>query len=96
MLDFGDLPAPGSARAEELRPHVEAALEKLRMMMEATGGWHGRDGEATADVVQAWVAHIPVAHIPMAWAALRASRFFLVLFTAQAAAQWEAKEPHVC
>eukprot|EP00966_Prymnesium_polylepis_P231512 5356430-Prymnesium_polylepis.1 len=29
VLDFSDLPAPGSARAEELRPHVEAALEKL-------------------------------------------------------------------
>lgn len=45
VLDFGDLPAPGSARAAELQPYIEAALEKL---MAATDGfaWRGLKGHA--------------------------------------------------
>eukprot|EP00966_Prymnesium_polylepis_P052082 1206264-Prymnesium_polylepis.1 len=45
VLDFGDLPAPGSARAEELRPFVDAAVE---MLMAATDGfpWRGLQGHA--------------------------------------------------
>eukprot|EP00966_Prymnesium_polylepis_P291766 6738622-Prymnesium_polylepis.1 len=45
VLDFDDLPAPGSARAEELRPYVNAAVEKL---MAATDGfpWRGQQGHA--------------------------------------------------
>ena len=45
MLDFGNLPAPGSARADELRPYIESAIEKL---MAVTDGfpWRGLEGHA--------------------------------------------------
>ena len=45
VLDLGDLPSPGSARASELRPLVDGALE---ILMAATNGfaWRGLHGHA--------------------------------------------------